>query len=839
MGEPPWRHKVLVSSKFEMLWWGSGVIGATRSMLRTSITRRVHAALVILATVMTVTITVGTIHSTEAYAQGAVVRDIRVVGNKRIEPETVKTYLTFTPGQRYDSFKADESLRALFATGLFQDVRINLEGSVVVISVVENPLINRVAFEGNTEVKTDTLSQEVQLKGRSMYTRARVQADVQRILDVYRRQGYYATQVDAQIIELDNNRIDLVFEVREGPETKVVGINFIGNQAFSDLELRGIITTTELSFLDFLKPTSVYDPDRFNLDRELLRRYYIKNGYADMRVVSAVADVDREGKGFFLTFTVDEGPLYYFGGIDIESTLPTFHAESVRDRLLAHAGDTYNAELVDKTAEALTVAVAEQGYAFGQVRPRIDRDPVNRTISIVFVVEQGPRVYIERINIVGNYRTEDYVIRREFRVAEGDAYNKIMVDQARQRLINLGFFKDVKVNKEPGSAPDRVVLNVALEEQSTGELSFAAGYSSAEGVIGEITYTERNLLGTGQYLQVKVTGSFVSGGADVSWTEPRFLDRNMSFGVDVFARNANYTSSSGYTDAGYEDLRAGGSLRLGFALLDNLWLNTNYTFIYEDIYGLDSTAPLAVRDVAGVWITSSVGYNLIYDTRNNRKNPSRGFYFSWSQDLAGVGGDVDFVRSIAEGRAYYPLTKEITLVGRAIGGNITGWNGQDIRTVDDFFKGGETIRGFAPSGLGPRDAVTGDPYGGKNFYAGTAEVRFPLPFVPEDLGFSGAFFADAGSVWGTDAAHFANAYLTSHPYYVCATSPCYTVQELRRDPCIGRCKPDLGLTDWATARRPWLGDPERAFRSNSGLQIWRRDEVLGRPRSLLPSRYSV
>jgi len=775
---------------------------------------------------MTVTITVGMIHSTEAFAQGAVVRDIRVVGNKRIEPETVRNYLTFTPGQRYDSFKADESLRALFATGLFQDVRINLEGSVVVISVVENPLINRVAFEGNTEVKSDTLTQEVQLKARSMYTRARVQADVQRILDVYRRQGYYATQVDAQIIELDNNRIDLVFEVREGPETKVVGINFIGNQAFSDSELRGIITTTESSILDFLKPTSVYDPDRFNLDRELLRRYYIKNGYADMRVVSAVADVDREGKGFFLTFTVDEGPLYYFGGIDIESTLPTFNAESVRGRLLAHAGDIYNAELVDKTAEALTVAVAEQGYAFGQVRPRIDRDPVNRTISIVFVVEQGPRVYIERINIVGNYRTEDYVIRREFRVAEGDAYNKIMVDQARQRLINLGFFKDVKVNKDPGSAPDRVVLNVNVEEQSTGELSFAAGYSSAEGVIGEITYTERNLLGTGQYLQVKVTGSFVSGGADVSWTEPRFLDRNMSFGVDVFARNANYTASSGYTDAGYEDLRAGGSLRLGFALLDNLWLNTNYTFIYEDIYGLDSTAPLAVRDVAGVAITSSVGYSLIYDTRNNRKNPSRGFYFSWAQDLAGVGGDVDYVRSIAEGRAYYPLTKEITLVGRAIGGNITGWNGQDIRTVDDFFKGGETIRGFAPSGLGPRDALTGDPYGGKNFYAGTAEVRFPLPFVPEDLGFSGAFFADAGSVWGTDAAHFANAYIASHPAFCGTPGACaFTVEDsdairasvgaslIWASP-IGPLRADLG---WAVLKQSF--DQTQVFRFGAATKF--------------------
>jgi outer membrane protein insertion porin family len=711
---------------------------------------------------MTVTIAASTIYSTEVFAQG-VVRDIRVVGSKRIEPETVKSYLKFTPGQHYDSYKADESLRALFATGLFQDVRINHEGSVVVVTVVENPLINRVAFEGNTEVKTDTLNQEIQLKPRSMYTRAKVQSDVQRVLDVYRRQGYYATQVDAQIIELDNNRIDLVFEIREGPETKVVGINFIGNQAFSDTELRGVVTTTESSFLDFLKPTSIYDPDRFNLDRELLRRYYLKNGYADMRVASASADVDPEGKGFFLTFTVDEGAPYHFGAVDLESTLSSFSLDSVRGRLKVKPGDIYNAELVDKTAEYLTVAVAEQGYAFGQVRPRIERDPVNKTISVVFVVEQGPRIYIERINVAGNYRTEDYVIRREFRVAEGDAYNKIMVDQARLRLVALGFFKDVKVNKEPGSAPDRVILNVNVEEQSTGELSFAAGYSSAEGVIGEVSYTERNLLGTGQFLQVKVSGSVVSGGADVSWTEPRFLDRNLSFGLDAFARQSDYTQSAGYTNAGYADLKAGGSIRFGFALTDNLWLNTNYTAYADDVYKVDSLASYAVQQMAGNALVSSVGYSLIYDTRNNRKNPSNGIYVSWTQDVAGLGGDVDYIRSVAEVRGYYPLTREFTLVGRAIGGNIQGWNGQDVRIVDDFYKGGETIRGFATAGIGPRDPWTGQTYGGKNFYAATTEVRFPLPFIPDDLGFSGAVFADAGTLYGTDAFKFANKYCSSHP----------------------------------------------------------------------------
>ncbi len=733
-------------------------------MLRKSIFRRVQAALTILAAVLTVTVTAVTVQPSKAFAQnGTVIRNIQVTGNSRIEPETVRSYLKFRVGDRYDGYKADESLRALFGTGLFQDVHLNRRGSTVIVSVVENPIINRVAFEGNSEVKTDTLKQEVQLKPRALYSRARVQADVQRVLDVYRRQGYYATQVDAQIIKLDHNRIDLVFEIREGPETKVVGINFIGNRSFSDTELRGVITTTESGLLDFLKPTSIYDPDRFNLDRELLRRYYVKNGYADMRVVSAVADVDREGKGFFLTFTIDEGERYNFGPVNVETTLADFNVEDARGDVLSNSGDIYNAELIDKSTEALTVAVAKQGHAFGQVRTRINRDPVSRVIGVTYVVEQGPRIYIERVNIVGNYRTEDYVIRREFRVAENDAYNKVMVDQGRHRLMALGFFKKVDVNKEPGSAGDRVILNINVQEQSTGELSFSAGYSTAEGVIGDISYRERNFMGTGQFVQVKLSGSQVSYGLDTSWTDPRFLDRNLSLGVDAFVRNADYRASSGYTAAGYQDFNTGGSLRFGFALLDNVWLNTNYTFKYEDIYNLDNNAPLAVKEVAGQAVISSVGYSLIFDTRNNRKNPTHGVYVSIGQDFAGVGGDVDYVRSVGEVRGYYPLTKDITLVGRALAGNIFNWQKDGlVRTVDDFYKGGECVRGFAPAGIGARDPVTGDALGGKNFYCATAEVRFPLPFIPEDMGFGGAVFADAGSLWGTDADALAAAYIAKN-----------------------------------------------------------------------------
>jgi outer membrane protein insertion porin family len=694
---------------------------------------------------------------------GAVIRHIRVVGNQRLDAETVKHYLTLKPGQRYDAARADESVKALFATGLFRDVRIRLEGAAVVVQVAEAQLVNRVALEGANDVSSDTLAKETQLKAGGLYTGARAQADLQRILSVYRRQGYYAAQVDAKIIELDHNRVDLVYEIREGPETKVAGINFIGNASFSDAELRGAITTSESWLLDFLKPTAVYDPDRLNLDRELLRRFYLKNGFADMRVLSAGADVDAEKKGFFLTFAIEEGPRYTFGAVDLDVTVRALDAKALRKHALGASGDIYNAEQVEKSVEALTVAAADQGEPFAQVRPRVERDPVRRTISVAYTVEPARREYVERIDIAGNFSTNGDVIRREFRIAEGDAYNKVMVERGRIRLMKLGFFKEVKVAKEKGSAPDRAVLTVAVEEQQTGEFGFAAGYSTANGLIGDVTYTERNLMGTGQFLQIQVTGSLTgTEGLTVGWTEPRFLDRNMSFGVDAFIKNSNYTQSSGYTVAGFEDFRVGGGLRLGFPVTDEFSVGLNYSLMLDDVYNLDPNASLAVKQIEGSAVISSVGYNLIYDTRNNKKKPTRGFYFKGTQDLAGAGGDVNYVRSAADMRAYYPVSDDIVLAGRAQGGTIVGWSGQSVRVVDAFFKGNETIPGFASAGLGPRDATTGNALGGTTFYSATTELRFPLPFVPQDLGLSGAIYTAAGSVFGTDAQKFANAYVAKN-----------------------------------------------------------------------------
>ncbi len=691
------------------------------------------------------------------------IRDIRVAGNQRVTAETVRSYLQFTSGDAYDAGKVDRSLKALFGTGLFADVRIDRDGSGVLVTVVENPVVAQVAFEGNREVDADTLRAEVQLKPRSVYTRARALSDVQRILDIYRRRGLFAATVEPKLIELDQNRVNVVFEINEGKTTKVKSISFLGNRAFSDSQLRDIISTGQAGLFDFLKSNSVYDPDRVSLDRELLRQYYLKNGYADMRVVAANAELERDGSGFIITFTIDEGELYRFGDVKVESKLPRFQPASVTGDILTTSGAYFNASDLEKTVERLTLQVAEQGFPFVRIRPDTDRQTASRLIHVTYVIEEGPRVYIERININGNTRTKDHVIRREFRLAEGDAFNPAMVDRAKKRLQGLGFFKTVDIKRRPGFAQDRVILDVDLVEQPTGELSFGAGYSTTEGVIGDVSFTERNLFGNGQFLRLKVGGSTTRQQIDLSFTEPRFLDRNLAAGFDLFHKDVNQMATSSF-----KSRKDGGSIRLGFPLSENLWINTAYTLSYDNIYEIESsTASLAVRMAAaggkisclndpkapgcensGAALTSSVGTSLTYDTRNHPRNPNRGFYLQVGPELAGVGGDVQFVRVVGEGRAYYPIADKVTFVGRAIGGHIAGWGGDDVRLLDMFYKGGETVRGFYRAGIGPRDLNTRDALGGQTFWAATAEVRFPIPLLPDDLGITGAVFADAGSVFG-------------------------------------------------------------------------------------------
>ena len=711
--------------------------------LRTVVARGLLAVLLAVVGAPITAMFGGPAGSDAAYAQsGQSIRNIRVEGNRRVEPETVRSYLLFGPGDVYNPERVDESLKALFATGLFKDVSIRRQGGTVIVVVEENPVVNQVAFEGNSEIDDDELRAEVQLKPRSIYTRARVQSDVQRILDVYRRQGRYAGRVEPKIIKLPHNRVDLVFEIYEGPKTTVKGINFVGNEDFSDATLRDVITTTETGWFSFLKPTNIYDPDRLRLDRELLRQFYLKSGYADIQVLSAYADLDREGQGFFITFVIEEGEEYRFGNIDVESSIPELDLNDLRRVVTTKSGKLYDAQKIEKSIEHLTVEASQLGFAFARVRPRVDKDAINRTVSITYVIEQGPRIYIERIDIVGNTRTLDSVIRREFVLVEGDAYNKVLVDAANRRLRGLGFFKKVNIATQPGSSPDRIILVVQVVEQPTGELSFGAGYSTNEGIVGDISLSERNLLGRGQYVRLALSGSLERFQVDFGFTEPRFLGRNMSAGFDLFHRETDQTDESSFRSR-----ETGGGIRFGVPLNDDWAFLTRYTFKREEIFDVSQNASEAIINSAGVTNVSAVGYTLVYDTRNLRKNPTRGLYFTLNQDLAGLGGDVNYYRTLAEGRGYYPIWKKVIFVGRLQAGNIEGFSGQDVRLQDVFFKGGESVRGFDRAGYGPRDLVTDDALGGKVFATANAEVRFPVPLVPEELGLSGAVFADAGTLF--------------------------------------------------------------------------------------------
>jgi outer membrane protein insertion porin family len=710
-------------------------------------------------------------------ATGAVhAQQVVVQGNQRIEADTVRSYLNIRPGVPFDAARQDEAVRALFATGLFRDVRISRDGGRVVVRVVENPVLNRVAFEGNRRVERSVLQREVESQSRGVYTEARVRSDVQRILDLYRRQGRHDVRVEPKVVTLPDNRIDLVFEIAEGERTRIDRIAFVGNTAYGDRRLKDVITTAETNFLSFLNTRDVYDPDRLAVDQELLRRFYLRNGYADFRVISAVADFDQTRNGFTITFTVEEGDRYSFGAIELESNVPGVDAATLRGFVQTSPGATYNAELIDRTIDALATEVARRGFSFAQVRPRGERDPAGRLVNVTYVIEEGPRLYVERINIRGNTRTMDSVIRREFDVAEGDALNRVMVERAERRLNQTQFFRSVRVQREPGSAPDRVVLNVNVDEQPTGEVSLGGGYASNEGFIADVSIAERNFLGRGQFVRAAVGWGESRRNVDISFTEPYFLDRRLSAGVDLFYRRNLATSTQSFNSE-----VAGAGLRLGVQLNDDLSAQVRYRGYrqtievpreywdcapvpasrgYPPLAGADSVGRLncllneeasqAIKSSAGRSFVSSVGFTLVYNRLDNPRRPTSGLYADLNVDFAGVGGDVNFVRTIGEARYYYPIMEDVIGMLRVQGGHIAGWGGQGVRLVDSFFRGGDLVRGFAPAGIGPRDISISrlDSLGGTVYVGASAEVTFPIPLLPEELGLRGAVFADAGTVFG-------------------------------------------------------------------------------------------
>jgi len=693
---------------------------------------------------------------------------IVVEGNRRVDTDTIRQYFKAAPGEHLDADKINAGIKALYASGLFQDIHVTTQGDRVIVTVVEAAVIDRLVFEGNHRMKDEQLQQEIQSKARSALSRPTVQADTERIIEIYQRNGRFDVTVVPQIIERPNNRVDLIFKIDEGEKTGVKRIVFVGNKAYSDWRLKEVVKTNVSNWLSFLQTTDVYDPDRIEADRDLIRRFYLKHGYADVQVVSATGEYDPARKGFIITFTIEEGPQYHFGVIDIQSNVRAVDARSLRPILLTHQGDVYNGEAVEKTVENLTIEMARRGYPFGTVRPRGDRNPQARTVGITFVVDEGTRAYVERINIRGNTRTRDYVIRRELDINEGDPYNRALIDRAERRIKNLNFFKSVKITNEAGSAPDRVVINIDVVEQSTGDFSIMGGYSTAQGWMVEASVSERNLLGTGRFAKASAAyGEYVRS-VGLSFVEPYFLDERIGAGIDLFAKQ---TLANSYFSYGTESI--GGTLKFGIPIREDFSVQLRYSlytqsiqlpwylndcnnlnpdfvtsfptpaavsaaiagaaggvygaypgtngtnsYFYNSTNNLQTTCaaygqaslPIRVELANGTTLTSALGYGLVYSTLDNNKNPTSGINLNWGQDFAGVGGDVSYMRSIIDFHGYYEPVSDLVSALHLQAGNILGLGSDTVRMLDDFKMGPNLVRGFQPAGIGPRD-ITNYPFG--------------------------------------------------------------------------------------------------------------------------------
>ncbi len=672
---------------------------------------------------------------------------VDVQGSKRIESATVTSYLTLKEGDLFDQAQVDRSLKNLYGTGLFADVTLSRKGSTLIVKVVENPIINEIAFEGNQQLKDENLQAEVQSKSRAIYTRTRVQSDVQRLQEIYRRSGYFAATVAPKIISLSDNRVNLVFEINEGGRTMVRSLKFIGNAKFSDSRLAEEISTRESRWYRFLSSSDVYDPDRVEVDKELLRRFYLSKGYADFRVTSAVAELAPDNKGFHVTYTVEEGERYKFGKVDIKTQLRNLDPETLRADVSTVEGNWYDAGLVDSSIEALTRALNDRQYAFVDIRPQVERAKEDRVVNLTYAINEGQRVFVDRININGNLRTQDRVIRREMELVEGDPFNRSKLQKSEQNIKDLGYFETVDININEGSSPDRASIDVNVAEQSTGEISIGAGYSTTDGPLADFGISERNFLGRGQDLRFSTTLSGKSQEFNLSFTEPYFLERDLSAGVDLFHDRRENDESS------YDEQLTGFALRMGYPLAENLRQRLTYSLKNTSIENVPSTASRFVREQEGDRITSSIGQELTYDRRDSKISPTEGYILRLNTDVAGLGGDAKFVRVRSGGSVYYPvLGPDVVFSLLGEGGAIYGLASEDVAINDRFFLGGDSLRGFKTSGIGPRDLTTSadDALGGNYFARSSAELSFPLG-LPEELGIKGHGFVDGGMLWNADA----------------------------------------------------------------------------------------
>lgn len=684
-------------------------------------------------------------------ASGGGIASIRVEGNQRIEAGTIRSYMLVSPGDPFDPDRIDRSLKTLYATGLFQNVELRRDGNALVAMVVENPIVNQIVFEGNRKLRDEQLRPALQLRQRAVYTPQLAQADRQRILDLYAGAGRFAATVEPKVVRRDQNRADVVFEINEGATTLVSRIAFVGNRAFSEGRLREVIASREQAFYRVLSTSDQYDPERVSFDRELLRRFYLKNGYADVEIPGAAAELAPDRESFFVTFTINEGERYRIGEVGVESKLRNVTGAELRPLVEMGTGDTYDGDAVERNVQRLTTAIQNRGFAFAEVRPRIARDREKQTVDLVFDVSEGPRVFVERIDITGNTRTKDKVIRREFRVAEGDAFNADTVRRSRLRLQDLGYFNTATVTPSQGSAPDRAVLTAVVDEKATGELTLGGGFSTDAGALVNVGLRERNLIGTG--IDAGISGVLAQRRSeiDLTVTDPYFLDRNLVAGFDIFhVRNNNQNIAS------YDERRTGFSLRVGYEF--NEFLRQSWTYSLVDrnvnVRGDLGESSIYIQNQRGGSLLSQIGQTLQYDRRDSRTDPREGYLVRGSTDFAGLGGTARYIRTRLDGNYYIPLERltgdsDWSIALSAGVGYLFGL-GREERIIDRFFLGGDNLRGFQSGGAGPHSIPnaqnqTSDSLGGRFIYTQTTELRFPLP-ISSDFGLTGRAFVDVGGL---------------------------------------------------------------------------------------------
>ena len=696
---------------------------------------------------------VGLILATPVAAETAAPTQASIVvqGNRRVDAETIRSYFRPSAGGNFDEAARDAALKALLATGLFEKVSIERIGERLVVHLSEAPVLNRVAFEGNKKVKDTELAAAVESKPRGSLQRATVQGDVGRIIEAYRRAGRAEVRVDPQIIERGNGRVDLIYTVTEGAKTPVRQISFTGNKAFGERQLRAVIKTSATHMLSFLTGGNVYDPDRVAQDQEQLRLYYRSKGYADVNVAPAKAEYDPATKGFNLTFAIDEGQLYHFREVSVACNVPGMDCDKLRTFPTARADAVFDGNALDKSTELLAIEMAKLGYPFAQATPRLVRDAAAQRIDVTFVIDEGPRAYVERIEIHGNTRTRDYVIRREFDIAEGDPYNKTLIDRAERRLRNLNYFKTVKISSRPGSAPDHIILDVEAVDQPTGDFNVAGGYSTVDGALVEVKLGERNFYGTGKNVQATFTYGQYARGINLAASEPYFLGTKVAAGIELFGRQTDASLYQSYGSTIY-----GARLQLGTPVTEEIGVQWRYSIYNQNITlapnGSGLIPSLAVRQAAAAgptWV-SAPGSTTTYSTLDNLKSPTSGIRSQLSQDLAGLGGDVKFLKTTEDVRYYKSISSDLVGMVRAQGGYVTGWGGQQVPLMNNFFGGPTMVRGFAPNGFGPRDLTAGttmDNVGGSAYWATTAELQSAIPGIPNEYGLRATAFVDAGTVF--------------------------------------------------------------------------------------------